>query len=49
MAETVREIKDWLNSLTEDELVGIDEGGLTLRVVGRPDVYYEIGGIPEED
>ena len=49
MAETVREIKKWLNTLDDDDLVGVDDGGLCLRVVGEIHVYHEIGGMPERE
>lgn len=49
MAMTVREIKEWLNTLQDDDLVGVDEGGLCLELVGDPESYCEIGGIPEEE
>jgi hypothetical protein len=48
MAEYVRDIKKWLERIPPDERIGIDNGGLTLRVVGGPE-YYEIGGLPEEE
>lgn len=52
MAATVKEIRDWLNSLLDDDVVGIDEGGLTL-VVSPCSVNYtahlEIGGMPEQE
>ena len=44
---TVREIREWLDGLHEDEEVGIDEGGLCLRVVNREaEEWLEIGGLP---
>lgn len=49
MAMTVKEIREWLNSLAADELVAVDDGGLTLVVVGDERVYCEVGGIPEEE
>ena len=47
MAVTKKELIDWLNSLDDDDLIGIDDGGLILTVGGKED-YYEIGGLPEE-
>lgn len=41
----------WVRSLPSGSNIGIDEGGLTLRVVvgdNLTEEYYEIGGIPEE-
>lgn len=47
MAMTVREVKEWLDSLGDEDLIGIDEGGLALQSIGRIGIYLEIGGIPE--
>ena len=49
MADEVNVLKEWLNTIPDNYQVGIDDGGLVLRVVGHPEVYYEIGGIPEVD
>lgn len=50
MAMTVGEVKEWLNSLDDDDLVGIDDGGLALVSVNNPeDIFIEIGGVPEEE
>lgn len=49
MAMTVREIKEWLDGLEDGRLVGVDDGGLCLEVVGNPETYCEIGGIPDGD
>jgi hypothetical protein len=43
MPMTVREIREWLDDLSADDLVGVDGGGLCLRVVGSRDVWLEIG------
>jgi len=48
MAMSVQEIKEWLNTLEDADEVGIDEGGLCLRVVSNTETYCEIGGIPED-
>lgn len=48
MALKAIEIIDWLNSLDEDDEVGIDEGGLMLVAVSDPATYLEVGGMPEE-
>lgn len=48
MAIPVREITEWLEGLDEDQLVGVDEDGLTLQAVEDPDIYLEVGGIPED-
>jgi len=42
-------IQKWISTLPGDPEIGVDEGGLCLRVVGDPDPYLEIGGIPVED
>jgi len=47
MAESKEEIIRWLETLPENSLVGIDDGGLALREVGG-EAYYEIGGMPDE-
>lgn len=42
---------DWLSGFTPQQEVGIDEGGLTLRIVENgvmTNAYYEVGGIPED-
>ena len=49
MSIKAEELKQWINSLPSGTSIGIDEGGLTLQVVGNPEVYLEIGGLPEED
>lgn len=43
------ELIRWLRTLPKDSSVGIDDGGLTLRCPEEPEVYHEIGGLPEED
>ena len=45
MSTTVKELRQWLAVLDRDSSVGIDEGGLTLRVLGDEDVYFEVGGL----
>ena len=32
MAETVKELKKWLSSFSDEEMVAIDRGGLTLLI-----------------
>ncbi len=50
MAETAREIIRWLETLAGDELVGVDDGGLTLCTdAGTDGPYLEIGGIEVDD
>ena len=45
---SVSELKNWLETLAEDDFVGVDDGGLCLVVLDT-DAYYEIGGMPEEE
>lgn len=45
----VQEIINWLSTLPMDAEVGIDEGGLALQVVNSPDIYLELGGLPEDE
>jgi hypothetical protein len=40
-----QEIIDWLNSLPDGAEVGVDEGGLCLRVETDEVPYLEIGGL----
>ena len=47
MAMTVKEIKDWLEYFSDEDLLGIDEGGTILQAVEDYHLYLEIGGIPE--
>jgi hypothetical protein len=49
MSMNVKEIKRWLDTLSDLDEVGVDEGGLTLCSVNHPNVYVEIGGIPSDD
>jgi hypothetical protein len=49
MAIPVLELMKWLKTFKPDDLVGIDEGGIELRIVGNDVAYYEIGGLPDED
>ena len=49
MAIIKTELMDWLAIVKDDESIGIDDSGLTLRVVERQDSHWiEMGGIPEE-
>ena len=49
MAMPVSEIREWLDTLNDDDQVGVDDGGLCLQVVDDSASYCEIGGIPEEE
>lgn len=48
MAMTAQEIMEWLEGLPEDAVVGVDDGGLCLRVAGDEGNYCEVGGLPED-
>lgn len=43
----VKEVKDWLVDVNDDDYIGIDDGGLSLQIFEK-DAYYEIGGLPKE-
>ncbi len=45
---TVKEVKDWLNVMPDDSCVAVDEGGLTLVMVGNEGLYLEVGGVPDD-
>lgn len=47
MAMKVSEIQQWLETLDEDDGVGVADSGLALVSTSDPDVYIEVGGIPE--
>ncbi len=48
----VIEVIDWLETLSLDSTIGVEDGGLTLREIdktGRPTAaYLELGGVPKE-
>ena len=60
MAITKRELKQWLDDISgyigDDDLIGIDEGGLCLVGVNdfenpfspEPEIYIEVGGVPDD-
>ena len=54
MAMKATEVRKWLDALIENDKdveVGVDEGGLCLRVVDDEEdkEYCEVGGLPEVD
>lgn len=49
MAEGKLELMEWLSSLNDSDMIGVDDEGLCLRAVGNEDIYYEIGGLPEDN
>ncbi len=42
---SVMELRDWLATLPDEAMVGVDDGGLTLTTPGGA-AYIEVGGIP---
>ena len=49
---SVTELKRWLSTQHDTDLIAIDEGGLTLTVFDSGEMetgsYLEIGGVPED-
>lgn len=46
---TVKRLRAWLASFSDLDLIGIDEGGLTLEAYGLGDTQLgsvEVGGVP---
>ena len=41
---SVKELKNWLSTLDKNDLVFIDEDGLTIYSLNNCDTYIEIGG-----
>ena len=48
MAMNASELIEWLQSLSPDAAVAIDDGGLTLVEVDG-DAWCEVGGVPEDE
>ena len=50
MAMPAKDIREWLESFEEGDLIAIDEGGLALvglTLSGAPTAaYIEVGGVP---
>ena len=50
MAMPAKDIREWLESFEEGDLIAIDEGGLALvglTLSGTPTTaYIEVGGVP---
>jgi hypothetical protein len=43
------ELRSWLDTLPPGSQVAVDDGGLTLELVGSDgEVYIEVGGLPVE-
>lgn len=49
MGMSVLEVKSWLDTLPKWAEVAVDDGGLSLVVVGHENVYLEVGGVPEDE
>lgn len=51
MGMVAKDVKEWLNTVPDDHLIAIDDGGMLLVDVDEKedDVYLEIGGIPDEE
>jgi hypothetical protein len=45
VATTVKELRGWLETLAEDELVGVDEAGFSLEAQGQVEPL-EVGWLP---
>jgi hypothetical protein len=53
MACTLRELKEWIeliskDAVAQDDLIAVDDGGVTLVVQDDPVFCFEIGGIRED-
>lgn len=48
MATSIRDLREWLKGRSGDEEIAVDEGGLTLVIVGEEEDYLEVGGVPED-
>lgn len=47
MAMEKSELQEWLNTLPDDAVIAVDDGGLTLVQVGTGGkTYCEVGGEP---
>lgn len=50
----VKEVKRWLNTIPDEMMIGVDDGGLSLSIIHplalvETGEYCEIGGIPTEE
>lgn len=47
---TAKELGEWIATLSPDTQLAVDDGGLTIvEVNNERDIYFEIGGTPDED
>ena len=51
MGMIAKDVKEWLQTIPDDHVIAIDDGGMLLVDIDEKDddVYLEIGGIPEEE
>lgn len=55
MACTRKQLADWLATFKDEDIVAIDEGGLSLEIYrtvgehGKTEWYFEVGGYPNDD
>ena len=49
MSMPVWQIRKWLNSLDDNDRVGIGEDCMSLELVGDSEVYLEVGALPLEE
>ena len=47
MSMHVKTVKEWINSLDENSIIGIGEGGLDLET--EEGDYLEVGGVTERE
>ena len=48
MAISIGELREWLDTLSDEASIAVDDGGLALVEVGG-DTYLEVGGLPLDD
>jgi len=48
---SVKELKDWISEvgLSDDDIIGIDDGGLSIRPANAPNCWIEVGGLPYDN
>lgn len=49
MAMTKKHVMEWLDSLPQNAVIGIDDGGLTLVVEEDDGAYLEVGGLEQSE
>jgi hypothetical protein len=49
MAMTVKDVREWLDSRKNTDLIAINDEGMALFLASNPDgEYIEVGGVPVE-